>query len=196
MSASVLLRTFDGSAVPMNLNSWLGTTTTEDDDLLRRVAGPVLDVGCGPGRHVAALSQQGIVALGVDASPHAVEIAVSRGIPVLRRSVFDPLPCTGRWATVIILDGSIGIGGDPTVLLSRVRELVRTGGKVMVEIGGPGTASCTLTARLESEGRHSEWFPWALVGADSLPKLARRSRLEIADTWNGGERWFASLVKS
>ena len=195
MSSRVLLRADDGSAVPMNLNSWLGATTPEDEELLERVVAPVLDVGCGPGRHVAALSGRGVVAMGVDASPQAVRIAVGRGVPVLRRSVFDPLPGTGRWGTVLVLDGSIGIGGDPAILLCRGRDLLRRGGTIIVEIGGPGATSRTLTARLESDAAHSDWFPWALVAADAVPHLADRCRLELTGIWTGGGRWFASLAK-
>lgn len=191
----VLLRARDGSAVPMNLNGWLGATTAEDEDLLDQVEGPVLDVGCGPGRHVLALTARGVVAMGVDASPHAVQIALSRGVPVLRRSVFDPLPGTGRWGTVLILDGSIGIGGDPAALLARARDLLRWRGSAIVEIGPPGASSRTLTARLEADGGHSEWFPWAMVSADAIPGLAGRCGLAPTGLWSGGGRWFASLAK-
>lgn len=191
----VLLRARDGTAVPMNLNGWLGAPTAEDEDLLERVEGPVLDVGCGPGRHVLALTARGVVAMGVDASPQAVQIAVGRGVPVLRRSVFDPLPGTGRWGTVLVLDGSIGIGGDPAALIGRARDLLRRGGSVIVEIDPPGTASRTLTARLETDEGHSEWFPWAMVAIDALPGLAGRCGLELTGSWSNGGRWFASLGK-
>ncbi len=179
----------------MNLMSWLDATSPEDEDVLDRVVGPVLDVGCGPGRHVAALAGRGVLALGVDASLHAVQIAVNRGVPVLKRSVFGPLPGTGRWATLLILDGSIGIGGDPAALLKRGVELLDRGGLMLVEVDRPGSRSCILTARLESGTQATEWFPWAFVSADSLKDLAQECRLAVRDIWRGGERWFASLVK-
>lgn len=195
MNGPVVLRADDGSALFMNLQRWLDSTSPEDEILLDRAVGPVLDVGCGPGRHVAELSARGVPALGVDASSHAVDIAVKRGVPVLRRSIFDPLPGTGRWATLLILDGSIGIGGDPAALLSRGCELLRPGGQILVEIEQPGTVSKVLTARLESGGRISAWFPWAVVSIDALQALAAESGLELIESWSGTGRWFASLVK-
>lgn len=191
----VLLRSDDGTSMRMNLHRWLESTCPVDDSLLDRAVGPVLDVGCGPGRHVAALAGRGVMAMGVDASSHAVEIANGRGVPVLRRSIFDPLPGTGRWATLLILDGSIGIGGDPSALLNRGADLLRAGGRILLEIEQPGTPSRVLNARLESGGQASAWFPWAVVSLDSLQALASASGLRIMDTWTGGSRWFASLVK-
>ncbi|HEY3143875.1 MAG TPA: class I SAM-dependent methyltransferase, partial [Acidimicrobiales bacterium] len=57
----------------------------------RGAAGPVLDVGCGPGRLVHALLARGRAALGIDLSPSAVAEAKARGALVLRRDVFAPL---------------------------------------------------------------------------------------------------------
>jgi len=68
---------------------------------------------------------------------------------VLERSVFEPLPGERRWATVILLDGNIGIGGDPVVLLSRVTELLAADGMAVVEVEPPGATSTTMTVRVE-----------------------------------------------
>ena len=190
-----MLHADDGSMVAMHLQRWLESTSTEDEEVLDKVVSPVLEVGCGPGRHIAELSSRGVVALGVDASAHAVEIATNRGAPALQRSIFDPLPGTGRWGTLLILDGSIGIGGDPEALLTRAGELLRCGGLVLLEIGPPGSRSRIVRARLEAGGRCTAWFPWALVGVDAISDLASRCGLRAAETWTGGTRWFARLIK-
>ncbi len=41
----------------------------------RLVTGPVLDVGCGTGEHALLFASYGYDAVGVDASPHAIELA-------------------------------------------------------------------------------------------------------------------------
>lgn len=192
---SVVLRSEDGSEQPLNLDLWLNNPTPADRGLLGRAVGPVLDVGCGPGRHVCELAKRGVLAMGVDASEGAVGIALGRGIPVLHRSVFDPLPGQGRWGTVLIADGSVGIGGDPVALLARSRELLRAGGCILVEVGPPGSATDSFTARLESAQSCSGWFPWARLSIDSVPEVARATRLEVAEIWTGEGRWFAKLNK-
>ena len=54
---------------------------------------------------------------------------------MLQRSVFDRLPGERRWGTVLLLDGNIGIGGDPVRLLRRCADLVRPRGQVLAEVG-------------------------------------------------------------
>ena len=66
------------------------------------VQGPTIDLGCGPGRLVARLIERGVPALGVDQSATAVGLARRSGAPALRRDVFEPLPGTGRWQTVLL----------------------------------------------------------------------------------------------
>jgi SAM-dependent methyltransferase len=154
---------------------------------------PVLDVGCGPGRHVLELARRGRLALGVEASPQAALIAKHRGAPVIERSIFERVPGAGRWGSALILDGSIGIGGRPAVLLRRVRELLRPGGLVLVEVEPPGTAGRRLTVRLELGGAAGGWFPWATVGADDMGALAARAGLASGPPWSGGRRWFVDL---
>lgn len=120
----------------------------DPDDLerliLARCEAPVLDVGCGPGRLVAALNARGVPALGIDVSRQAVEQTRRRGAMALRRAVEDPVPAEGRWGTVLLADGSIGIGGDPGALLRRCRLLVGPRGLVLVETDdavGPRTVA-------------------------------------------------------
>jgi SAM-dependent methyltransferase len=158
----------------------------------------VLDVGCGPGRIVAALAAAGRPALGVDPSPAAVAAARRRRVPVLRRSVFEPLPGERRWGTVLLLDGNVGIGGDAVALLARARDLVRRGGHVVAEVAPPGTPTDALTVRLEhrtADAGAGPWFRWARVGADAFANLALAAGLEPRGLDVGGGRWFARAVR-
>src|SRR5206468_10570518 len=112
-----VLRLDDGHVVVQPVRRWMDEPGPEERLLLSLVTPPVLDVGCGPGRHVASLLRHGIPAMGIDPAPSAVRLARSRGAMVLQRSVFDPLPRPGGWGTALLLDGNVGIGGDPGRLL-------------------------------------------------------------------------------
>lgn len=192
---TVLLRAESGEVLNLDTARWHADASDDEQTVLDGVDGPVLDVGCGPGRIVVSLARRGIPALGVDCSPSAVALARSSGATVLERDVFDRLPGEGRWATALLFDGNIGIGGDPTRLLARCRQLTGGRGRVIAEVEPPGAGCRRLTAWLEREGDRSPTFAWAVVGADALGPLARAAGLELATlAATSSGRWFAHLV--
>ncbi|MDQ2724355.1 MAG: class I SAM-dependent methyltransferase [Actinomycetota bacterium] len=102
---------------------WLASASADDHDVLARAGGPVVDVGCGPRRHVRALVAAGVDVLGIDLTPSVLVLARDRGTPVLAVSVFDTLPRMGEWQTALLLDGNSALGGDPLRLLRLLRRL-------------------------------------------------------------------------
>jgi len=187
------LRRADGRVEPLPLARWLGPVDAADAELLRRVEGAALDIGCGPGRHLAALTATGHPGLGIDLSPVAVAIARGRGGDAMLGSVFDDVPDAGTWGTALLLDGNIGIGGRVAALLRRARELLAPGGAVLVELDPPGAWTGVTRVRLEAPGVVSEWFPWAHVAADRAAEAAAGAGLAHAWTLQAGGRWFAEL---
>lgn len=182
-------------AIPLPLHRWHGPMLPEEVDLLGAVRGPVLDIGCGPGRHAAALARIGHVALGIDTSAAAIRVARRRGARAVQVSVFGPVPGAGRWATALLLDGNIGIGGDPVRLLERVHQLVAPGGRVLVEVDPPGSESRRFHARVQHAGGAGPGFPWACVGVHGIPDVAAAACLRTVSIVCSGERWFADLEK-
>jgi SAM-dependent methyltransferase len=168
---------------------WCRDDVPGDAALIGACTGPTLDVGCGPGRLAGALSAGGRPALGIDISAAAVRLARRRGAVALRRDVFGPLPGTGRWRHVLLADGNIGIGGDPSRLLRRCRDLVGTDGQVHVELAPPGSTSWSGTATAPAGTAMS----WASVSVDDLAALATAASMHVLDTRTEAGRWFATL---
>lgn len=187
------LVTDDKIVLDLEVDRYMSAPSPAERELLRRAPAPVLDVGCGPGRHVLALVESGRLALGVDVAPSAVDIAKQRGAPVLLRSVFERVPAAGRWASALLLDGNIGIGGSPHALLVRLAELVRRDGCVLVEVEAPGTSTCSLNVRIEWGDRISPAFPWARVGVDDVGDVAARAGYQLEEIWSAERRWFAHM---
>ena len=193
MTALACLRTADGALAAAG-DAWLAPATNADQAALRRASGPVLDIGCGPGRHVVALGELGIPVLGIDVTGIALSAARARGALVLERSVFGRVPGAGRWGSALLLDGNLGIGADPAFLLQRVGALLRPGGKTIVELDPPDTRTSEQRVRFESSGAVGPWFHWACVAADRIDALAADAQLVVDELWCHSDRWFACLV--
>jgi SAM-dependent methyltransferase len=182
----------DGTRTPLQVADWL-RARPGDTSIVDRCAGPTLDVGSGPGRLTMALAERGIPALGIDVTPYAVQVARTAGALTLVRDVFGQVPGSGRWNTVLLADGNIGIGGDPVTLLRRVAELLGPLGKALVEVQAPGAPLRQEKVRLRAAGKIGAWFPWAYVGADQITELATGAGFAAAESWSAHGRWFTAL---
>ncbi|MFJ8884704.1 class I SAM-dependent methyltransferase [Streptomyces sp. NPDC102402] len=194
----LFLRRADGWLLPLDVERWCADADAADLSALRRSEGTVIDIGCGPGRLVAALAARGHSALGIDVSDAAVGHTQRLGGSALRRSVFEPLPGEGRWGTALLIDGNIGIGGDPRALLRRVAALLAPGGLLITE-AAPHEVDEQVQVRLD-DGRGSvgsaPHFPWARVGVSALLEYARSDGWDAVDQWEAGSRPFLALRRT
>ncbi|MGW3981894.1 class I SAM-dependent methyltransferase [Streptomyces mirabilis] len=183
----------DEHVLPLDVERWCAPPDAADTNVLRRCTGSVLDVGCGPGRMVAALAARGVPALGVDLSRDAVTRTRHSGGAAIQRSAFDRLPGEGRWGTVLLMDGNIGIGGDPVALLRRMRELIAPGGLLLAE-AAPKDVDERLTVRVEdAHGHHGRPFPWARLGTTALLNAADSADWILTGRWTAAGRPFVEL---
>ena len=195
------IRRDDGEVSNLPVRRWLGGRDADDQfdsAVVGLCSGPTIDLGCGPGRLVTELVRRGVPALGVDQSATAVGLARRSGAPVLRRDVFDPLPATGRWQTVLLADGNVGLGGDPLRVLRRAAELLRRGGRCIAEFDSVATGIRTgwVQARVIPDGR--TLVPVG-VGRHRLRGRARRGGRAGADrrsTRSASASWRVSPWRS
>ncbi|MES4892350.1 methyltransferase domain-containing protein [Streptomyces sp. NPDC096012] len=114
----------------------------------------------------------------------------------LRRSVFEPLPGEGCWDTVLLMDGNIGIGGDPAALLERVTGLLRPGGLLIAEtVRGDvdERARVQVVDVVDAPRGTGVPFLWARLGTAALLRYASRAGLRAVAQWETGDRCFAAL---
>ncbi|MFB7591080.1 class I SAM-dependent methyltransferase [Streptomyces sp. NPDC056169] len=191
----LFLRRDDGWLLPLEVERWCEAPDRADLSVLDRCPGTVLDIGCGPGRLVAALAAEGRRALGIDVSPDAVARTLRLGGTALCRSVFDPLPGEGRWDTALLIDGNIGIGGDPAALLRRLRRSVSLAGQVIAECA-PADVDERCEVRVDDgRGGRGEPFPWARVGMRALGAHAAAAGWTVSERWDLLGRHFAALTR-
>lgn len=194
----LFLRRADGWLLPLDVERWCADADAADLSALHRCEGTVIDIGCGPGRLVAALAARGHRALGIDVSDAAIGHTQRLGGSALRRSVFEPLPGEGRWGTALLIDGNIGIGGDPRALLRRVAALLAPGGLLITE-AAPHEVDEQVQVRLD-DGRGdadaAPHFPWARVGVSALREYARADGWQAAGQWEADSRPFLALRRA
>jgi SAM-dependent methyltransferase len=181
------------SPLPLDVSRWSGAADVVDMFVVARCEPPVLDLGCGPGRMVRALSESGRAALGVDMSSVAVGLSMARGGPALRRRINQPLPAEGRWGTALLMDGNVGMGGEVAALLARCAQLVRPGGLVICEVDRVSRRHESHTVVLRTEDATSVALRWSRIGAAALLEAAKSLDLLLVEEWTAGERVFVAL---
>lgn len=182
----------NGQVVTLEIRRYLDAADWADQTVLRQCRGPVLDIGCGPGRIVHALAALGIPALGVDIAEAAVDLTLRRGVAALGRDVFKPMPGEGRWPTVLLLDGNIGIGGDVTSLLTRLGRLMAPQGRLIIEASSTVSGVDDVLRVRFSQGLRSVGpeFEWAVIAADALITHAEYAGMRPTAQWSVEGREF------
>ncbi|CAA9370637.1 MAG: hypothetical protein AVDCRST_MAG47-1189 [uncultured Nocardioidaceae bacterium] len=184
----------DGQVKHFAAHRWTGSATaTEVALFVDPCTGPTLDVGCGPGRLTAALTDKGLPALGIDISAEAVRLTRERGGAAVQHDVFDELPGGSRWQHILLADGNVGLGGDPVHLLRRLLALLQTGGTLLVEIAGPGVDCGREQVHLRVGDKVSEPFHWATVGVDGIEDVAAAAGLAVIGVRALADRHVATL---
>jgi hypothetical protein len=108
--------------------------------------------------------------------------------------VFDALPGMGCWHTVLLVDGNVGLGGDPRRIMGRAAELLASGGRCVAEFDVEAIGIRARWVRLESGSDVGPWFRWASVGVDSAAALASQVGLTLAGVQLTGGRVIARLA--
>ena len=112
---------------------------------------PVLDAGCGAGRHLQALRDQGCRAVGTDLSAHLLSRAIVRG-PVLRSDLRRPPFRAGSFGLVAAFFSVFGYLDTPEedlCLLDALSGLVARGGHLHLDLPDPDHVRSHLVARDE-----------------------------------------------
>lgn len=165
------------------------------DEVLAGVAGPVLDLCCGFGRHSLALAERGFRVAGIDLS--AELLRASRELPGaaerlagrLARADMRRLPfADAAFDAVVNLFTSFGYLGDrgDAAVLDEVARVLAPGGVLLMDLMNPRHVRETLEARSREERDGM-----VLEGVRSLDESGRRVQKAVTLTLRDGavRRW-------
>jgi len=113
----------------------------------RGVGGPVLDLGCGSGRHLLALRERGLDAVGLDRSRALLERAPACLAGRLARGDFRALPLRARsFRSVLSLFSSFGYFDDAgnARVLSEIARVLAPDGLTVLDLMNPERVRATL----------------------------------------------------
>jgi len=119
------------------------------DALLARTgipALPVLDAGCGAGRHLVVLRERGCKAVGLDLSAHLLSQAIHSGPAIradLRAPPFRP-GSMGMVAAFFTVFGYLETREDDLAMFSTLAQLVAPGGHLYLDLPNPQQVRASL----------------------------------------------------
>jgi SAM-dependent methyltransferase len=193
----------------------------QEAEALKRATGPVLDVGCGAGRHLLWLQGQGFETFGVDNSPGAIETCRLRGCQqVMLHDIMSDgggLP-RDTFGTALLFGNNIGIGGTPegiVRLLVNIGHLMRADGVILLtslDVAKTddamhlayhrrnrlaGRPAGEIRIRLEYDGLLGDWHTWLHPQPDELRLWAEDAGWRVDDlSEEGGGFYWAALRRN
>jgi SAM-dependent methyltransferase len=165
-----------------------------DRTALEAARGRVLDVGAGAGAHSLPLVQAGLDVTAIEILPELVQILRDRGVRARRASVWSFRP-RRPFDTVLALMNGTSLAGTMTrlgALLERLRELIASGGQLLIDSTDLETPE--LQYQLVYEGEKGPPFPQLFVGERVLEREARRSGYAMEVAARAGARYLAILT--
>jgi SAM-dependent methyltransferase len=154
-----------------------------------------LDLACGAGRHVAALRESGLQAMGLDLSRELLRLAVSDGLAVIRGDMRELPVASGSLGLVTSFFTSFGYFEDPAEderVVEEVRRVLRPGGLFAVDFLNADRVRAELRQRDEIElGRRRVIQTRELVEDGTVVQ----KRIEIVEQGRGQPRVFMERVR-
>jgi SAM-dependent methyltransferase len=154
-----------------------------------------LDLACGAGRHVAALRDSGLRALGLDLSHDLLRLAAREGLPVVRGDMRVLPIASGSLSLVTSFSTSFGYFEDPSddeTVVEEVRRVLRPGGLFAVDFLNADRVRRELRQRDEVElGRRRVVQTRELVEGGTVVQ----KRIEIVEQGRGEPRVFLERVR-
>jgi SAM-dependent methyltransferase len=150
---------------------------------LRRRGGPVLELGAGTGRVVAALAERGFVVTGVERSPAMLALARERigalsrtaraRATLIERDIRERLPGERAYQAAISAFNSflhLITPDDQLRTLECVRRALRPRGLLLMELGSPFNE---ILNPIQDQPRYVYTLPWAGRGSTTSWEIRR-----------------------
>jgi SAM-dependent methyltransferase len=184
---------------------------------MRYVRGRVLDVGCGPGRHVAYLQEHGFSATGIDVSPLAIEVCARRGLgDVHVMSVTQVGRQLGVFDTILMMGNNFGVVGNrrrARWLFRRFKGITSPHGRILAESRDPyagagvehrlyhernlrrGRMGGQVRLRVRYRMLATPWYDYLLASADEMREILDGTGWQISQVLKEESGLYVAVIK-
>ena len=178
--------------------------------------GSVLDIGCGAGRVMLYLREQGYTTVGVDISPGAVEVCRSQGLVDTRvmaaeKMRFDP----NTFDTVLLFGNNFGIlGNEPKIIkmLKNLHRITTPDAIILASSRNPETTDDPahlkyhewnrerqrpvglVRIRLKYKDEMEDWWELLLASHEDMNRLAQQAGWTLDRTF-GPQNLYVGLLR-
>jgi SAM-dependent methyltransferase len=172
-----------------------------ETEFLAKLQSPILDVGCGAGRHAMYLQDLGYEVTGMDIAPGALEVCKKRGVQdVVMGSVFEFPSFKKKFESILLFGHNISLGGSQDGLRSVLKELsdiTSASGVVIGNFASPiptdnpthlkyhesnakkGLPIGLIRFCIRYKNQRSEWINWYLPTLDEFREIIDTTDWEI-----------------
>ena len=165
-----------------------------EEALLAHAAGHCLDIGCGAGRILRYLRAKSYAIEGIDIDPQLIQLCRELGDSPVHLASWETMEQLGRFDTHMLLNRSIGIGGNLAGvkrLLAQCAASASSGGVLLFdsyEISNP-SGVIERTLRYKYRGEYSETFPWIHFGSAIAERLLGETGWVCESVIREGDRY-------
>jgi SAM-dependent methyltransferase len=184
---------------------------------LEHVQNPVLDIGCGAGRHSLWLQDNGFEVTAIDTSHFAVEVAKQRGVKDCRVIDVRNIDFSrGAFGSILLIGTQFGVAGsleDTKRIMEKFREILQDDGSIIATSNDIsktdnvmhveylnsnrryGRITGEVTLRMEYETEVGDWFRVLLVTPNELKKICMMFGWTVNQIYLSKKTAYASVLK-
>lgn len=203
-SGQELIERDDGFiAVSAGAETYFGDLSDEQREVADRAEGRVLDIGCGAGRFALYLQKHGLDVVGIDVSPHAIEVCRRRGLKNARALSLAQIDASiGQFDTLLMLGHNLALlesQVEARRILKRLASVVPPGGRIIGNTLDPyqtedgdhlayheenrskGRMGGQIRMRVRYRRYTSPWFDYLFLSLSELEGLLRGTEWRLLE---------------
>jgi SAM-dependent methyltransferase len=184
---------------------------------LEHINDPVLDVGCGAGRHSLWIQSRGFEVTAIDASQSAIEVAKHRGVRDCKVMNIRDIDFPKRvFGSILLIGTQFGVGGSLEAtkrIMNKFREILKDDGSIIatsndisrlnnkMHIKDSGHQKALgkeiekVKLRMEYKTELGDWFQVLLATPKKMKEICLESGLTVKQIYRSKKTAYSSVLK-